>query len=201
VAIGVHPNKVHGLRKQHYQQFISLVQSRRVVAVGEIGLDRTVSEKYWAEQLEFLETIASTLKTAGKPIILHVRSNRQDKFSSLLYLLLVQFLSANQVFILHCFTGSFKISKAWLTQCPKTYFGFTFLTSSFAQTQINALKSVPKDRLLVKTNAPYIAPNGIRVNSPVYLGEVIEVVARQRHDRLEDVCRQTCINAFAVFGQ
>jgi Tat protein secretion system quality control protein TatD with DNase activity len=37
------------------------------------------------------------------------------------------------------------------------------------------LKSVPKDRLLVETNAPYIAPNGIRVNSPVYLAEVIEV--------------------------
>jgi hypothetical protein len=51
-------------------------------------------------------------------------------------LLLLQFLSdrfsANQVFILHCFTGSFEISKAWLTQFPKTYFGFTFLTSSFA---------------------------------------------------------------------
>jgi Tat protein secretion system quality control protein TatD with DNase activity len=59
VAIGVHPKKVLGLRKQHYQQFISLVQSRRVAAVGEIGLDRTVSEEYWAEQ----------------PIILHVRSN------------------------------------------------------------------------------------------------------------------------------
>jgi Tat protein secretion system quality control protein TatD with DNase activity len=56
-------------------------------------------------------------------------------------------------------------------------------------------------RLLVETDAPYIAPNGIRVNSPVYLGKVIEVVARHRHDRLEDVCRQTCINAFAVFGQ
>jgi Tat protein secretion system quality control protein TatD with DNase activity len=39
VAIGVHPKKVHGLRKQHYQQFISLVQSRQVAAVGEIGLD------------------------------------------------------------------------------------------------------------------------------------------------------------------
>jgi Tat protein secretion system quality control protein TatD with DNase activity len=119
VAIGVHLKNVHGLRKQHYQQFISLVQSRRVAAVGEIGLDRTVSEEYWAEQLEFLETIASTLKTAGKPIILHIRSNRQDKFSPLLYLLLLQFLSdkfsANQVFILHCFTGSFEISKAWIT--------------------------------------------------------------------------------------
>jgi Tat protein secretion system quality control protein TatD with DNase activity len=88
VAIGVHPKKVHGFRKQHYQQFISLVQSRRVAAIGEIGLDRAVSEEYWAEQLEFLETTASTLKTAGKPIILHVRSTRQDKFSSLLYLLL-----------------------------------------------------------------------------------------------------------------
>ena len=43
MAIGVHPKKVHGLRKQHYQQFISLVQSRRVAAVGEIGLERTVS--------------------------------------------------------------------------------------------------------------------------------------------------------------
>jgi TatD DNase family protein len=205
VAIGVHPKKVHGFRKQHYQQFISLVQSRRVAAIGEIGLDRTVSEEYWAEQLEFLETTASTLKTAGKPIILHVRSTRQDKFSSLLYLLLLQFLSekfsANQVFILHCFTGSFEISKDWLTQFPNTYFGFTFLASSFAQTQINALKSVPKDRLLVETDAPYIAPIGIRVNSPVYLGEVIEVVARHRHDRLEDVCHQTCTNAFAVFGQ
>jgi TatD DNase family protein len=195
VAIGVHPKKVHGLRKQHYQQFISLVQSKRVAAVGGIGIDRTVSEEYWAEQLEFLETIASTLKTAGKPIILHVRSNRQDKFSSLLYLLLLQFLSdkfsASQVFILHCFTGSF----------PKPILNSPFLASSFVQTQINALKSVPKDRLLVETDAPYIAPNGIRVNSPVYLGEVIEVVARHRPDRLEDVCRQTCINSFAVFGQ
>jgi Tat protein secretion system quality control protein TatD with DNase activity len=113
VAIGVHPKKVHGLRKQHYQQFISLVQSRRIAAVGEIGLDRTVSEEYWAEQLEFLETIASTLKTAGKPIILHVRSNRQDKFSSLLYLLLLQFLShkfsANQVYLF--FTVSLVLSK------------------------------------------------------------------------------------------
>ena len=205
VAVGLHPKKVHGLRAQHYQQFLSLVQSRRVVAVGEIGLDRTVSEKYWAEQLEFLETITSTLKNAGKPIILHVRSTRQDKFSSLLYMLLLQFLSdkfaTNQVFILHCFTGSFEIPKAWLTQFPNTYFGFTFLASSFAQTQINALKSVPRDRLLVETDAPYIAPSGIRINSPVYLGEVLEVVARHRHERLEDVCRQTCINAFAVFGQ
>jgi hypothetical protein len=49
VAIGVHPKKVHSLRKQHYQQFISLVQPRRVAAVAEIGLDRTVSEEYWAE--------------------------------------------------------------------------------------------------------------------------------------------------------
>jgi TatD DNase family protein len=75
------------------------------------------------------------------------------------------------------------------------------LASSFAQTQINALKFVPKDRLLVETDAPYIAPNGNPVNSPVYLGEVMEVVARHRHDLLEDVCRQTCINAFAVLGQ
>jgi Tat protein secretion system quality control protein TatD with DNase activity len=53
----------------------------------------------------------------------------------------------------------------------------------------------------METDTPYIAPNGIRVNSPVYLSKVIEVVARHRHDRLEYVCRQTCINAFAVFGQ
>ena len=105
---------------------------------------------------------------------MHVRSNRQDKFSSLLYLLLVQFLSANQVFILHCFTGSFEISKAWLTQFPNTYFAFTFLASSFAQTQINALKSVPKDRLLVEADAPYIAPNGIRVNSPCTLAKSLK---------------------------
>jgi TatD DNase family protein len=91
--------------------------------------------------------------------------------------------------------------KPGLHSFPNTYFGFTILASSFAQTQINALKSVPKDRLLVETDAPYVAPNGTRVNSPVYLGEVIEVVARHRHNRLEDVCRQTCINAFAVFGQ
>jgi hypothetical protein len=105
VAIGVHPKKVHGLRAQHYQQFLSLVQSRRVAAVGEIGLDRTVSEEYCAEQLEFLETIASTLKTAGKPIILHVRSTRQDKFSSLLYLLLLQILLdkfSAKCFLLSC---------------------------------------------------------------------------------------------------
>ena len=133
VAIGVHLKNVHGLRKQHYQQFISLVQSR------------TVSEEYWAEQLEFLETIASTLKTAGKPILLHVRSTRQNTFSSLLYLLLLQFLSdncsANQVFILHCFIGSFGISKAWLTQFPQHlfwihHFGIIVRSNSDQRTEV-----------------------------------------------------------------
>ena len=205
IAVGVHPKRVRNLSQREYDHFKSLIQSKRVTAVGEIGLDRTVPKKDWADQTLFLEAIVPTLREEGKPIILHVRSHQDDKFSALLYLLLLKIFEdkfpTTQPFILHCFTGTYEISKAWLNHFPNTYFGFTFLASSFSQPQIQALMAIPENRLLVETDSPYITPGGISVNSPVYLGEVVKVVARHRRTSVKEMCRRTTENAFTVFGQ
>lgn len=205
VAIGVHPKKVPNLTLQQFRNFKSLITSSKVAAVGEIGLDRTVEEKYWQDQILFLETIAPVLKAVNKPVILHIRSHPQDKFGSILYFLALKLCTDNlpnqHTFVLHCFSGSTEILNAWLSQFPNTYFGFTFLVSTFKSPQIAALRAVPLNRLLVETDSPYITPPGISINSPVYIGEVLKLVAERRRQSLEDVCRQTSINAFTVFGQ
>lgn len=204
IADGVHPKRVQTLTQTEFRHFkTTLIKSTRVAAIGEIGLDRTVPERDWGDQKLFLETILPTLEPLGKPIILHIRSHRDDKFSVLYFLLLKLVenkLPTNQIFILHCFTGTEEIVTALLNLFLNTYFGFTFL-ASFKLPQIQATMAIPDNRVLLETDSPYISPEGISVISPIYLGEMVKVVARRRNTTPKELCRQTTENAFTVFGQ
>jgi len=204
VAIGVHPKKVHTITEAQVEQFISLIGSQRVTAVGELGIDRTVNYRHWDGQLQFLVRVAPYIQAVNKPIIFHIRSNRFDPHSQLTYMVLLKFcvdhFPANQKCILHCFTGTTVIQQAWLHHFENTYFGFTYLVDKFSEIQLQALKDIPSNRLLVETDAPYITPPGISTNSPIYIGETIAKIAKARKVDTEQICRITTINAGALFG-
>lgn len=202
VAIGIHPKKVKNTTADQKDQFVKLIRSRRVAAVGEIGLDRTEGIVI-DEQREFLVTMAPYIAEVKKPVIFHLRSHRSDEDSKLAYLVLlkicVENFPDNQTIVLHCFTGSIEIVKAWLQHFPDTYFGITHLASTFSKSQKKALKEIPPNRLLLETDSPYISPRGISINSPIYIGETAAIVARVRETTLEIICRTTTVNAATVF--
>lgn len=204
VAVGLHPKNVRNMSEAQKRKFMELIKSDRVAAVGEIGLDRTIGWHHSDKQLKFLREIAPIVKDLGKPVILHIRSDRHDLYSQLAYLVVLKYCaddytSSRQRFVLHCFTGTQEIVDAWLRQFRNTYFGITMTAARFDGKQRNALRAIPDDRLLVETDAPYITPPGISNNSPIYIGEVITEVASIRGQTVEEVAKMTRDNA-KVFG-
>jgi len=74
------------------------------------------------------------------------------------------------------------------------------LVDKFSEIQLQALKDIPSNRLLVETDAPYITPPGISTNSPIYIGDTVAKIAKARKVDTEQICRITTINAGALFG-
>ena len=91
--------------------------------------------------------------------------------------------------------------KDWTSKYTQCYFGFTGLTRAFTSFQIQGLRAVPSDRLLLETDAPHLSPlPGARVNSPTLLGEVGAMVAGLRGVPLPRIMEETTNNARKLYG-
>jgi TatD DNase family protein len=77
---------------------------------------------------------------------------------------------------LHCFAGDPEQVSEWLKSYPNTYFGFTGLAKTFDSVQIAALNTVPRDKLLIETDSPYLSVHS-GINTPAHIGEVASVIA------------------------
>ncbi|CAC5424753.1 unnamed protein product [Mytilus coruscus] len=80
-----------------------------------------------------------------------------------------------------------------------TCFGFTHLITKFDQQQIQALRYIPVNRLLAETDASYMPPRGIRINTPIHVGEVVEKLATLRYVDLQTIASATLGNAMGIF--
>ena len=101
---------------------------------------------------------------------------------------------------LHCFTGSKEVVEEWLESLPYTYFSFTNMVSRFTTRQRRALRAIPRDRLILETDAPYFAPRGRNLGSPSWLYPAAEAIARVLEDvSPEEVLELTETNAQRLF--
>ena len=78
---------------------------------------------------------------------------------------------------LHCFTGTRSDVEDWLEEFPNCYFGFTARASTFNHFQLEGLRSVTHDRILVETDSPYMPVEG-KNHAPAYIGDVAQFIAR-----------------------
>lgn len=202
VAIGLHPKKVVHATPQDLKKFQSFIINNRVSAIGEIGLDISSNKQNLDKQIEFLTNCTEYMRPQI-PVILHIRSTQQDLYSKELYFKALEILKHNcdtkQKIVLHCFTGDKDVVLTWMAQFENTYFGYTNLITSFDQNQFEALRRIPSDRLLAETDSPYMAPQGMRMNSPIYIGEVLQLIATMRYTTISDISRCTTTNALSLF--
>lgn len=167
-----------------------------VIAVGETGLDYyydTVSREVQQERFRRHVRAAVTL---DKPLIVHTRDAREDTLQ-----ILKEEGAAECGGVLHCFTESWEMASAAID------IGFYISMSGIvtfrnADSLRDVARRVPLDRLLVETDAPYLAPVPMRgkENEPAYVRHVAEAIAKERGIPLEELAAATTENFFRLFS-
>ena len=196
---GVHPHHAKDCGPDTIPQLRQLAAHPRVVAIGECGLDfnRNYSphpdqEKWFLAQLELGMEL-------GKPLFLHSR-DAHPRFASILKSMAVAKAVA------HCFTGEREELRAYLDL--GLYIGITgwICDERRGRHLVELVREVPRERLLLETDSPYLTPRDLRPqpkarrNEPAFLPHIAKAVAAARGRPLEELAAQTTRNAIALFG-
>ena len=200
---GIHPHDAKTMNAESIKILAALLKEKKVVAVGECGLDfdrdfspRPVQESCFHAQLSLAEEVQ-------KPLFLHERA-AFDHFIAIL-----KEHSSLPEGVVHCFTGQLKEAKTYLEM--GYYIGFTGAITDmrrFAALE-EVVRYVPLDRMLIETDAPFMMPKNVptrqlsyhqqRRNEPAFLPYVAQTIARYKGVPLKAVADKTCENAEALF--
>jgi TatD DNase family protein len=194
-AVGVHPDTQDG-EEPDQERLISLADHPKVVAIGETGLDyyRLEGDLEW--QRERFRTHIRAARRTGKPLIIHTREAAADTLK------ILEEEGAGEVGgVFHCFTETLAVAEAALRL--GFHISFSGIVTFKNALQIKEVASfVPLDRILVETDAPYLAPVPHRgkLNHPALVRHVAEEVARLRGIDVEALAQATTANFFRLFG-
>ena len=204
-AIGFHPRHASDFTPYNKRMIAGYLQDKNIVALGEIGLDRTEPKGTWGCQETVLKELL-TLATPDKPLILHVRGQdgvdgSGDTYSRCLAILRECVPQRDQPIHLHCFEGFADQVRQWRIDFPNVHFGFTALVRNFSNGQLEGLREVPDHRILVETESPYLSANvEVSPNTPFYVGDTAALIADARGVSLEHVLDVTGRNFRKLYG-
>lgn len=194
-AVGWHPVDAIDYKESHLEWLEELTKHEKVVALGEMGLDY-----YWDTspkdiQADVFRKQIHLAKKVNMPIIIHNREATADIIK-----ILQEENAAEVGGIMHCYSAT----REELQACLEMNFYISLagpVTFKNAKEVKEVAKVVPLDRLLIETDAPYLAPHPYRGkrNEPAYVKLVAEEIARLRGISLEDVSRITTENALKIF--
>lgn len=194
-AVGIHPHDVSQMEDKDLLEIKKLASHKKVVAIGEIGLDyyydfspKEVQKFWFAEQIKLAEEL-------HLPYIVHSRDATKDTFD------IIQENTKKSNFVMHCYSQSKEMVKRYTDLGGYISFAGT-LTFKNAHNLKDALTAVPLDRLLIETDSPYLSPVPMRGkrNSPLYVKHVAEEISRLLNVSYEDVCNLTYKNALRFFN-
>jgi len=196
-AVGIQPNYVSQAKPGDWETIEQLAVQDRVVAIGETGLDRYWDHAPFVQQIDFFQRHIALARRLGKPFVVHCREAEADTLEQL-RLAAAQGAIAG---VMHSFTGGMEMAESCLEL--GLYISFAgMVTFKKSQPLRDVAARIPADRILVETDAPYLAPQPVRGkrNEPAYVAHTLEVVAQLRGVAPADLARQTTENACRLFG-
>ena len=194
-SVGVHPNETEG-REPSVDGLVDLAKDERVVAIGETGLDYYRSQGDMGWQQERFRRHIHAAKLSGKPLIIHTREAASDTLR-----IMHEEGAADIGGVMHCFTESWEVARAALDL--NFYISFSgIVTFRNAEALREVAKRVPDDRLLIETDAPYLAPMPHRgkTNEPAFVKYVAESLSHARNTALDSIAETTTRNFFSLFN-
>lgn len=195
LSVGVHPSEDSG-RAPTKAALTALGREPRVVAIGETGLDYHYGADSADRQQDWFRMHIAAAREIGKPLIVHTRAAQADTLR-----ILEQESAAEVGGVLHCFTEDWAMAEQALAL--NFYISFSGIVTFKNARQIqDVARRLPAERLLVETDAPYLAPIPHRgkSNQPAWVRHVAEFVAGLRGESLEQVAATTTANYGRLFG-
>lgn len=188
-AVGVHPHDASRMPPECLDQLRAYIQrDKKIVAVGEIGLDYYYEHSDRRSQIKVFDLLLDFALETNLPVSIHTRNAFSDTFG---------LLQAKDVFrrvggIIHCFTGTQEEARKFVSL--GAYVSFSGIVTFKKSTELAlAAQEVPLDRLLIETDAPYLAPEPHRGkrNEPAFVRHVAEKIAALKGttaDHIGSIC-------------
>jgi len=197
-SVGTHPHYADEELDIDAKALVALAQHPKIVAIGEAGLDyfRNNSPRD-AQAAGFRQHIAAARET-GLPLVIHSRDCAADMAQ------ILREESGKGAFpaVLHCFTGGRELAFSAIELGH--YVSFTGILTFKNSDALRAIAAaLPADRILVETDAPYLAPLPYRGkrNEPAYVAETSKVLAEVRGVPVNEIAQQTTENFFRLFNK
>lgn len=211
-AVGVHPHEAQRMHEESWTEIERLLEEHRPVAIGEVGLDYYKAYSPRHLQLRVLERFVYLAHQRGLPLIFHCRQAPLDPtganvaskgltgqaFEDLF--LVVKPYTGQLHGVMHCFSGTRQEAETALELGFDLSFSGT-VTFPSAQALRDVAKAIPLDRLVLETDAPYLAPQPVRGqrNEPAYLAHTAAAIAELRGMPMEAFAEATTANAKRLF--
>jgi TatD DNase family protein len=197
-SVGTHPHNADEEDGITADELIALTKHPKIVALGEAGLDNHYTDGSPEAQERGFRAHIAAARATGLPLVIHTR----DADASCMRVLDDEMAKGPFRGVLHCYTGGRELAmKAVAHGLSVSFTGILTFKNSQAIRDIAA--ELPADRIMVETDAPYLAPGKFRGkrNEPSYVVETAKVLAETRGVSFEEISRQTTDNFFHLFDK
>jgi TatD DNase family protein len=195
-SVGTHPHYAHEELDVTPGDLVARSRAQKVVALGEAGLDYHYDNSPREAQERGFRTHIAAARQTGLPLIIHSREADDDTARILEEEMGKGGFSA----VLHCFTGGRDLARRAVALGH--FVSFTGILTFKNSDALRAIAAeLPPDRILIETDAPYLAPGKLRGkrNEPAYVVETAKVLAETRGVSFDDIARQTTANFYRLF--
>lgn len=191
-TVGIHPTDITDYSEELEKKIEELAKDKKIVAIGEIGLDY-----YWMTepkefQQECFKRQLELAKRLDKPVVIHTRDSIEDTVN-----ILKEYPEIKGV--LHCYPGSVETARELI---DRFYLGIGgVLTFKNAKKTVEVVKNIPLERIVIETDAPYLTPepNRGKRNEPIYVEYIARKIAEIKEIPYEEVVKVTTENAKKLY--
>ena len=191
VTLGIHPENVDDYKEEDIKYIEDNLSNKKVVAIGEIGLDYYWTKDNKEKQKELLETQLKLAEKYNKPVVIHSREATQDTIDIL--------KKYNVKGVIHSFTGSLEVAKIYIKM------GYVLGVNgviTFKNSNVkDVIKEVGLSNIILETDSPYLTPHPHRgeKNSPAYIKDIAQFVAELYEISVDELAKITNENIARIF--
>lgn len=191
-AVGYHPTELDDVNEKDYELLENLLSNKKIVAIGEIGLDYHYPDTNKEKQKYAFRRQLELAEKHNIPVIVHSRDAIQDTFDIM--------SEYNIKGVIHCFSGSVEMAKEFIKKGFLISVG-GIITFKNAKNIIEVIKNIDLSYILLETDSPYLTPEPFRKeqNEPMYIPIIASKIADILNVSIEKVSSKTTDNAKRLF--
>lgn len=195
-TIGIHPHNADNANNNDFEQIALIAQQDKIIAIGEIGLDFFHNRSARQKQIEVFTQQLAIAISLDLPVVIHDREAHTNTLN-----ILSSFKKCGLKGMIHCFSGDYNLAKTFIDMGYYISIPGTVTFNNASQIQ-DVARRVPLNRLLLETDAPFLAPTPYRGkrNEPGYVTHIAQKIAKLRDVSFEEISYQTSKNVFQLFN-